>query len=109
MRCSYYPPKSCANPWSESGDRELDFWGLDPRVLFIPSRPGVTGLIGALDRSDRCKPLMGFASSDLPDPCVFWLCCCWSVLGRFGVVLLGFEKDSSFLQVVFWGCLCSRA
>jgi hypothetical protein len=24
------------------------------------------------------------------DPCVFGLSCCWTVLGRFGVVLLGF-------------------
>jgi hypothetical protein len=24
MRCSYYPPKSCASPWSDSGDRGLD-------------------------------------------------------------------------------------
>jgi hypothetical protein len=23
-RCSYYPPKSCAKPWSNSGDQELD-------------------------------------------------------------------------------------
>jgi hypothetical protein len=46
-------PKSCANPWSESG---VDFRGVDPRVLFILSCPGVTG---ALDRSDRCKPLCG--------------------------------------------------
>jgi hypothetical protein len=57
----------------------------------------VTGLTGALDRSDRCKPLVGFSSGDLPDPCFFWLCCCWSVLGRFGVVLLGFEKGFSSL------------
>jgi hypothetical protein len=50
----------------------------------------VTGLTGALDRYDRCKTFVGFASGDLLDPCVFGLCCCWSVLGRFGVVLLGF-------------------
>jgi hypothetical protein len=24
MRCSYYPQSLCANPWSDSGDRELD-------------------------------------------------------------------------------------
>jgi hypothetical protein len=64
--------------------------GVDLRVLFIPSCPGVTGLTGALDRSDRCKPFVGFASGDLLDPCVFGLCCCWSVLGWFSVVLLGF-------------------
>jgi hypothetical protein len=50
----------------------------------------VTGLTGARDRSDRCEPFVGFASGELLDPCVFRLCYCWSVIGRFGVVLLGF-------------------
>jgi hypothetical protein len=50
----------------------------------------VTGLTGALDLSDWCKPFVGFASGDLLDPCVFGLCCCWSVLSRFGIGLLGF-------------------
>jgi hypothetical protein len=72
------------------GRSGIGFGGVDPRVLFIPSCPGVTGLTGTLDRSDRCKPFVGFATSDLLDPCVFGLCCCWSVLGYFGVVLLGF-------------------
>jgi hypothetical protein len=58
-------------------------------VLFIPSCPGYTGLNGALDRSDRCEPLVGFYSGELLDSCVFGSC--WSVLGLFGVVLLGFE------------------
>jgi hypothetical protein len=40
-------PKSCAKPWSESGDRELDLEELTRRLLFIPSCPGVTGLTGA--------------------------------------------------------------
>jgi hypothetical protein len=69
----------------------------------------VTGLTGASDRSDRCVPSVGFASDELLVPCVFGSCCCWSVLGCFGGVLLGFVKGSSSLQVVFWGCLCSRA
>jgi hypothetical protein len=60
------------------------------RVLFIPSCPGYTGLTGALDRSDPCEPFVGFASGELPNPCVFGLCCCWSVRGLLGVVLLGF-------------------
>jgi hypothetical protein len=50
----------------------------------------VTGLTGALDWSDRCEPFVGFRSGDLADSCVFGLCCCWSVLGRFRVVFLGF-------------------
>jgi hypothetical protein len=37
------------------------FGGFDPRVLFIPSCPGYTGLTGALDRSDRCDPRWDFA------------------------------------------------
>jgi hypothetical protein len=59
-------------------------------VLFIPSCPGLTGLTGASDQSDRCVPFVGFASSELFDSCVFGSWCCWSVLGLFGVVLLGF-------------------
>jgi hypothetical protein len=49
----------------------------------------VTGLTGVSDRSDRCEAFAGFASSELLVPCVFRLCCCWPVLGWFGVVLLG--------------------
>jgi hypothetical protein len=57
-------------------------------VLFIPSCPGYTGLTSAIDWSDR--PLVGFASGELLDSCVFGSWCCWSVLGLFGVVFLGF-------------------
>jgi hypothetical protein len=42
-----------------------------------------------------------FALGELLDSCVFGSWCCWSVLGLFGVVLLGFVKGSSSLQVVF--------
>jgi hypothetical protein len=90
-------PKVLCESVERIGRSGVGFGGVDSRVLFIPSCPGVTGLTGALDRSDRCKPLVGFSSGDLPDPCFFWLCCCWSVLGRFGVVLLGFEKGFSSL------------
>jgi hypothetical protein len=62
----------------------------------------VTGLAGAYDRSDRCDPSVGFASGELLVPCIFGSYCCWSVLGCFGGVLLGFVKGSSSLQVVFW-------
>jgi hypothetical protein len=37
------------------------FGGVDPRVLFIPSCPGYTGLTGAPDRSDRCNPQWDFS------------------------------------------------
>jgi hypothetical protein len=108
MRCSYYP-QSLVRVCGANREIGSWIWGVDPRVLFIPSCPGVTGLTGARDRSNRFKPFVGFASVYLPDPCVFWLCCCWSVLSQFGVVLLGFVKGSSSLQVVFWRCFCSRA
>jgi hypothetical protein len=78
-------------------------------VLFIPSCPGYTGLTGALDQSNRCEPLVGFALGELLDSCVFGSWCCWSVLGLFGVGLLGFVYGFPSVQVVFWGCFCSKA
>jgi hypothetical protein len=72
------------------GRSGVGFVGVDPRVLFILICPGYTGLTGALDRSDRCEPFVVFASGELLTPCVFGLCWCWSVLGSFGGVLVGF-------------------
>jgi hypothetical protein len=60
-------PKSCVNPWSELGDRELDLRELARGLLFIPSYPCVTS---ALDQSDRCKAFVGFASGELSCSCV---------------------------------------
>jgi hypothetical protein len=59
-------------------------------VLFIPSCPGHTGRTGALERSDLWESLVGFASGELLDSCVFGSWCCWSVLDLFAVILLGF-------------------
>jgi hypothetical protein len=87
------------------GRSGVGFGGVDPRVLFTPSCPGSTGLTGALDRSDRCVSSVGFVLRDLLDSCVFGSCSCWSVLVRFGGVLLGFVKGSSSLLVVFWNCV----
>jgi hypothetical protein len=81
-------PMSCANPWSESGDRELDLEELTRGLLFIPSCLGVTCLTG--DRSDRCKAFVGFALGECFGEFSIVLCCCWSVLGRFRGVWLGF-------------------
>jgi hypothetical protein len=89
MRCSYYP-QSLVQIQERFGRSGVGFGGVDLRVLFIPSCPGLTGLTGACDRSDRCMPLVGFASGELLDSCVFGSWCFWSVLGLFGVVLLGF-------------------
>jgi hypothetical protein len=48
-------------PVERFGRSKLGFGGVDPRVLFIPSFPGYTGLNGALDRSDWCNPWWIFA------------------------------------------------
>jgi hypothetical protein len=79
---------------------KFGFGGVDPRVMFIPSCPGYTGLTGALYRSDRCESLVGFALGELLDSCVFGSWCCWFVLGLLGVVLLGFVRGFPSLQVV---------
>jgi hypothetical protein len=66
------------------GRSRFGFGGVDPRVLFIPSCPGYTGLTGALDRSDRCNPQWVFAWVNV------WVCsllsCVAAVssLGQFG-------------------------
>jgi hypothetical protein len=79
MRCSYYPQslvRICGANW----EIESWIWGVDPRALFIPSCPGVTRLTGALDRADRCEPMVGFVSGN----CLlvsFWLV--WSCFARF--------------------------
>jgi hypothetical protein len=72
------------------GRLKFGFGGVDPWVLFILSFPGLTGLTGVCDRSDQCMPLVGIASGELLDSCVFESWCFWSVLSLFGVVLLGF-------------------
>jgi hypothetical protein len=72
------------------GRSEFELGGVNPRVLFIPSCSGYTGLTGALDRSDRCEPLVGFALGELLDSCVFGSWCCWSVLRLFRVGFLCF-------------------
>jgi hypothetical protein len=89
MRCSNYP-QSLVRSVERFGRSKFGFGGVDPWVLFIPSCPGYTSLTGALVRSDQCESLMGFASGELLDSCVFGSLCCWSVLGLFGDVLLGF-------------------
>jgi hypothetical protein len=84
-------PKVFLKSVEQFGRSRFGFGGVDPRVLFIPSCSGYTGLTGALDRLDRCEPLVGFASGELLETCVFVSWCCCPILGLFGVVLLGFE------------------
>jgi hypothetical protein len=64
-------PKVLFKSVERFGRSRFGFGGVDPRVLFIPSCPGYIGLTGALDRSDRCELLVGFASGELLDLCVF--------------------------------------
>jgi hypothetical protein len=60
------------------------FGGVDPRVLFIPSCQGYTGLTGALDRSDRCNPRWDFARVNVL-VCLLLSCgAAVSSLGQFG-------------------------
>jgi hypothetical protein len=61
------------------GRSRFGFGGVDPRVLFIPSCPGYTGLTGALDRSDRCNPWWVFARVNV------WVCLLLSCVGLFRV------------------------
>jgi hypothetical protein len=82
-------PKVLFKSVERFGRSRFGFGGVDPRVLFISSCLGYTGLTSVLDRSDRCESPMGFSSGELLDSCVFGSWCCWSVLGLFGVVLLG--------------------
>jgi hypothetical protein len=74
MRCSYHP-QSLVQVRGAIREIEVWIWGVDPRVLFILSCPGYTSLTGALDRSDWCESLVGFASGELLDSCVFGFWC----------------------------------
>jgi hypothetical protein len=73
--------------------------------LFIPSCPSYTGLTGALDRSDRCESLVGFASGELLDSCVFWvlvlLVSFWSVWSCFVRFCVGFSLRAGCILGVF--------
>jgi hypothetical protein len=73
------------------GRSRFGFGGVDPRVLFIPSYPGYTGLTGALDRSDRCNPWWVFARVNVWVCSLLFLCCncfefgsVWRSVGLFG-------------------------
>jgi hypothetical protein len=76
------------------GRSKFGFGGVDPRVLSRAAQATpvwpvlLTGLTGASH--------LWFASGVLLDSCVFGSWCCWSVLGLFGVVLLGFVYGFSF-------------
>jgi hypothetical protein len=77
------------------------FGGVDPRVLFIPSCPGYTGLTGALDWSDRCNPSWDFAQVNV------WVSLLLSCVGA--VSSLG-QSRGRLACLVIWGLSsCDRS
>jgi hypothetical protein len=68
-------PKSCANSWSESGDRDLDLEELTRGLLFMPRAQVLAGVTGASHQSDRCRPLVGFCSIERVGDFLGVLCC----------------------------------
>jgi hypothetical protein len=83
------------------GRSKFGFEGVDPRVLFIPSCPGYTGLTGALDRSDRCNPWWVFARVNV------WVC---SLLSYVGAVSSLGLFGGRLACLVIWGLSgCDRS
>jgi hypothetical protein len=78
MRCSYYLQSlaQIRGAIREFGSSGVGFGGVDPRVLFIPERPSLTGLTGAAHRSDRCRGSVGFASGEHVGEFAVVPCCC---------------------------------
>jgi hypothetical protein len=93
MRCSYYP-QSLVPVVERFGRSMFGFEGVDPRVLFIPSCPGYTGLTGALDRSDRYNPWWVFARVNV------WVSL---LLSRVGVVWSLGQFGGRLASLVIWG------
>jgi hypothetical protein len=98
-------PKVLFRSVEQIGRSGVGFRGVDPRVLFIPSFPGYTSLTGALDRSDRCEPFVGFASGELLNLCVFGvelvLVSSWLFLRCFGWLCVGFFLRAGCVLRVF--------
>jgi hypothetical protein len=61
--------KSCTNPWSDSGDQELDLGEL--------TRGCCSSRAAQPDRSDRCRGLVGFASGEHLGEFPVVMCCCY--------------------------------
>jgi hypothetical protein len=73
---------------------KFGFGEVDPRVLFIPSCLGYTGLTGALGRSNRCNPCWVFARANV------WVCL---LLSCVAVVLISGQFGARYACLVFWG------
>jgi hypothetical protein len=69
-------PKVLHKSMERLGRSGVGFEGVDPRVLFIPERPNLTGLTGAAHRSDRRKGSVGFALGEHLCEFVVVPCCC---------------------------------
>jgi hypothetical protein len=77
-------PKVLRKSVERFGRSGFGFGGVDPRVLFIPTNSGHTGLTGASHRSDRCRPLLGFSRVNIWVSSLLSRGATVSILGRFG-------------------------
>jgi hypothetical protein len=69
-------PKSCANPWSDSGDRELDLREL--------TRGCCSSRELKSHRSDQCRLLVSFARVNVWVSSLLFRVVALSSLGQFG-------------------------
>jgi hypothetical protein len=76
-------PKSCASPWTDSGDWDLDFGVLTAGAIH-PDEPGHTGLIGASNRSIGADPSWVFAWLNIWVSSLLSRVATVSSLGQFG-------------------------
>jgi hypothetical protein len=83
MRCYYYP-KVSRKSVERFGRSGFGFGGVDPRVLFISTNSCHIGLTGASHRSDRCRPLLGFARVNIWLSSLLSCVDVVSSLGQFG-------------------------
>jgi hypothetical protein len=114
MRCSYYPQSltQISGAIWEIGSR---IWGSSPTGAIHPESPGHTGLTGASHRSNRCRPQLGFCSSERLGEFVVVPCCCcfefgsfWSSVGLFGILgLLAWTDLTGVLHRPDWCKGCS--
>jgi hypothetical protein len=108
-------PKVLFKSMEQFGRSKIGFGGVDPRVLFIPSCLGYTGVTGALDRADRCS-WPGWPVQATCGICLgwtAWLVCLWvlvllvgswSVWSCFFRFCVGFFFHAGCVL----GCFCSR-
>jgi hypothetical protein len=74
---------SCANQWSDSGDRELDLRSWPAGAVHSESS-GHTSLTGASHRSDLCRLVLSFAQVNVWVSTLLSRVAAISNLGQFG-------------------------